>query len=132
MKGEMAIIAVVMAVFLGAIAVESKQASPPAVDCSTLVLGLADCLTFVTNGSTIAKPEGQCCSGLKTVLRTDAQCLCDAFKNSASFGIALNLTKAMALPTACHVTAPSAKNCGVSLSPTGAPGEYFACSLVHM
>ncbi|KAL2513641.1 non-specific lipid-transfer protein-like protein [Forsythia ovata] len=75
----------------------AHAAPAPAVDCSSLVLNMADCLSFVTTGSTTKKPEGTCCSGLKTVLKTNAQCLCDAFKNSAQFGVTLNVTKALAL-----------------------------------
>ncbi|KAK8616215.1 hypothetical protein V6N13_017773 [Hibiscus sabdariffa] len=78
------------------------------------------CLTFVSSGSKASKPEGKCCSGLKTVLKSGPECLCEAFKSSASFGITLNVTKAMALPAACKVSAPSATSC--ALSPAGAPG----------
>lgn len=91
----------------------SQQTSPsPAVDCSSLVLNMADCLSYVSNGSTASKPEGTCCTGLKTVLKADAECLCEAFKSSAQYGVVLNVTKAIYLPTACRVSAPSVSNCG--------------------
>lgn len=86
-------------------------APAPAVDCSSLVLNMADCLSFVSAGSSVNKPEGQCCSGLKTVLQTDASCLCEAFKSSASLGVVLNVSKAMTLPTLCKLSAPSPSNC---------------------
>lgn len=95
-----------------AVASAAHSAPAPAVDCSSLVLNMADCLSFVTAGSTAAKPEGTCCSGLKTVLKTGATCLCEAFRNSAQLGVTLNVTKALSLPTACHVSAPSVSNCG--------------------
>ncbi|KAI7741017.1 hypothetical protein M8C21_006010 [Ambrosia artemisiifolia] len=98
-------------------------APAPAADCSTVILNMADCLSYVTAGSTVKKPEGTCCSGLKTVLKTDAQCLCEAFKNSAQLGVSLNITKALALPSACHINAPSATNCGMSLGTAGAPAQ---------
>ncbi|OVA03108.1 Bifunctional inhibitor/plant lipid transfer protein/seed storage helical domain [Macleaya cordata] len=82
---------------------------------------MADCLTFVTNGSKVTKPEGGCCSGLKTVLKTDAECLCETFKNSGSLGVVLNITKALSLPSACGVSAPSISKCGLSVSPGAAP-----------
>jgi len=88
------------------------SAPAPSVDCTTLVLSMADCLSFVSNDSTSKKPEGTCCSGLKTVLGTDAECLCEAFKSSAQFGVVLNVTKALALPSACKIKAPPASNCG--------------------
>ncbi|KAK4744944.1 hypothetical protein SAY87_011256 [Trapa incisa] len=90
----------------------TPRASAPAVDCSSLVLTMADCLSFVSNGSTVDKPEGTCCSGLKTVLKTDAVCLCEAFRSSAQLGVVLNITKALALPSACKVSSASASNCG--------------------
>ncbi|KAK9989140.1 hypothetical protein SO802_029379 [Lithocarpus litseifolius] len=100
----------------------SHHAPAPSVDCSSLILNMADCLSYVTNGSTVTKPEGTCCAGLKTVLKADAECLCEAFKSSASLGVVLNVTKATALPAACKVSAPSVSNCGLSLTPAGAPG----------
>ncbi|KAK1440293.1 hypothetical protein QVD17_06118 [Tagetes erecta] len=96
-------------------------APAPAADCSTVILNMADCLSYVTADSTVTKPEGTCCSGLKSVLKTDAQCLCEAFKNSAQLGVSLNITKALALPSACHINAPSATNCGISLGSATAP-----------
>nr|BAD24657.1 xylogen protein 1 [Zinnia elegans] len=96
-------------------------APAPAADCSTVILNMADCLSYVTAGSTVKKPEGTCCSGLKTVLKTDAECLCEAFKNSAQLGVSLNITKALALPSACHINAPSATNCGISPGTAVAP-----------
>ncbi|XP_047967520.1 non-specific lipid transfer protein GPI-anchored 11 [Salvia hispanica] len=110
----------------------AKSAPAPAVDCSSLVLNMADCLTFVTAGSTAKKPEGTCCSGLKTVLKTDAECLCEAFRNSAQLGVTLNISKALTLPAACHVSAPSVSNCGLSsgaapaLAPSAAPPSNVA------
>ncbi|KAK8564179.1 hypothetical protein V6N13_005603 [Hibiscus sabdariffa] len=99
----------------------SSSTTTPAVDCSTLILNMADCLSFVTGGSEVSKPEGTCCSGLKTVLKTGPECLCEAFKSSASMGVSLNVTKASTLPAACKVSAPSATNCAVSVTPAGAP-----------
>ncbi|KAG9158390.1 hypothetical protein Leryth_013144 [Lithospermum erythrorhizon] len=98
-----------------------SAAPAPAVDCSSLVLDMADCLSFVTAGSTTTKPEGSCCTGLKTVLKTDAECLCEGFRNSAQFGVTLNITKATSLPSACHVSAPSVSNCGLSTGTGVAP-----------
>ncbi|XP_009758741.1 non-specific lipid transfer protein GPI-anchored 31-like [Nicotiana tabacum] len=98
-----------------------QSAPAPAADCNNLVLNLADCLSFITNGSTEKKPAGTCCSGLKMVLKTDADCLCEGFKNSAQLGVALNVTKALSLPSACHVSAPSVTNCGLSIGSGAAP-----------
>lgn len=90
-------------------------APAPAVDCSTLILNMADCLSFVSAGGTEAKPASSCCNGLKTVLKADAECLCEAFKSSASLGVTLNMTKAATLPAACKLHAPSIAACGCKI-----------------
>ncbi|ONI35864.1 hypothetical protein PRUPE_1G558100 [Prunus persica] len=115
------VMAVAMATF-GECGSSHHAAPAPAVDCSSLILNMADCLSFVSNGSTDTKPAGTCCSGLKTVLKADAACLCEAFKSSAQLGVVLNITKAASLPAACKVSAPSATNCGLSITPVAAPG----------
>ncbi|KAL1289618.1 hypothetical protein HN51_058029 [Arachis hypogaea] len=108
---------------VGAVMCDGARSPSPSVDCSNLVLTMADCLSFVTNGSTTTKPEGTCCSGLKTVLKTAPDCLCEAFKSSVQFGVVLNVTKALALPSACGLSASSATDyCGLSGAPAASPG----------
>ncbi|KAG8473427.1 hypothetical protein CXB51_035610 [Gossypium anomalum] len=80
-------------------------------DCTFLFINMADCLSFVASGSQVSKPEGNCCSGLKTVLDTNGECLCEAFKTSASLGVPLNLTKAFTLPALCKISASSVPKC---------------------
>ncbi|KAK8568360.1 hypothetical protein V6N13_106283 [Hibiscus sabdariffa] len=99
-----------------------SSSSSPTGDCSSLILNMADCLSFVSSGSQISKPEGTCCSGLKTVIKTNGECLCEAFKSSASLGVTLNLTRASTLPAACKIPASSFPKCALSLVPTAAPG----------
>ena len=41
------------------------------------------------------------------MLKADVDYLCEAFKSSAQFGVVWNITKAVALPTTCHVSSPS-------------------------
>ncbi|KAM7264736.1 hypothetical protein ACFE04_002419 [Oxalis oulophora] len=102
----------------------SPSPAPTAVDCTSVVMNMVDCLTYVQNGSTLPKPEKTCCTGLKTVLDTNAECLCEAFKNTASYGIVLDVQKAMSLPSACKITSPAAPTCGslISVAPASAPG----------
>ncbi|MED6204660.1 hypothetical protein PIB30_010774 [Stylosanthes scabra] len=111
---------------VAAIMCDGARSPPPsssAVDCSSLVLKMADCLSYVTNGSTTTKPEGTCCSGLKSVLKTSPECLCEAFKSSVQFGVVLNVTKALSLPSACALSASSATDyCGLSGAPAATPG----------
>ncbi|KAL1534321.1 non-specific lipid transfer protein GPI-anchored 11-like [Salvia divinorum] len=116
------------AVSLFAIAVllslSSAQPAPSpaaAADCTSLVASMADCLPFVTAGGAAQKPEGNCCSGLKTVVKANPQCLCDAFRNSAQLGVTLNVSKALTLPAACRVSAPSLSTCALSAGVGAAP-----------
>ncbi|XVF44733.1 hypothetical protein PTKIN_Ptkin02bG0147700 [Pterospermum kingtungense] len=103
-----------------------SPSSSSSVDCSSLILNMADCLSFVSSGSEVSKPEGSCCSGLKTVLKADADCLCEAFKSSASLGVTLNVTKALTLPSVCKVSAPSATNCAISI-----PFQNCRCATIN-
>ncbi|CAN1799096.1 Non-specific lipid transfer protein GPI-anchored 31 [Linum perenne] len=99
----------------------SAAAPAPAADCSTVVLSLSDCLNYVLKGSTTTKPEGTCCSGLKSVLKTDAACLCQAFQSSGTLGVPLNMTKALTLPSACKLQAPPMSACQLSSGSTAVP-----------
>ncbi|KAL6494562.1 hypothetical protein OROGR_031362 [Orobanche gracilis] len=115
------LVSVIYALSAAWVILAAHSAPAPSVDCSSLVLNMADCLSYVTEGSTAKKPEGTCCSGLKTVLKTDAKCICETFRNSAQLGVTLNLTKALALPAACHVHAPDVSNCAVGTGIGAAP-----------
>ncbi|WJX22011.1 hypothetical protein P8452_11363 [Trifolium repens] len=107
----------------------SHNAPSPSVDCSLLIIAMSDCLSFVTNDSTVTKPEGTCCSGLKIVLKSIPSCLCEVFENSSQFGLVLNLTKTLTLPSFCKVAAPSLFNCGLSDAPAPAPAPDPGISL---
>lgn len=88
------------------------HAPSPSVDCSMVLLSMADCLSFVMNASTVSKPEGSCCSGFKTVLKETPKCLCEAFNNKNNLGVTLNMTRATTLPSACGVSTPPLSKCG--------------------
>uniref|UniRef100_A0A5K1G0P6 Bifunctional inhibitor/plant lipid transfer protein/seed storage helical domain-containing protein n=1 Tax=Nymphaea colorata TaxID=210225 RepID=A0A5K1G0P6_9MAGN len=88
-----------------------QPAPPPGPDCYSIVLAMADCLGFVQNGSTQAKPSAACCDGMKSVLKQGPQCLCLVLRDSGSLGIAVNTTKALELPGACGVSAPRISQC---------------------
>ncbi|CAH9058429.1 unnamed protein product [Cuscuta europaea] len=89
-----------------------------AQDCGSVINNLAECLSFVSFDSKKTEPEGTCCTGLKLALTTNASCLCEGLKGgNADFGVSLNVTKAMTLPSACGVNS----NCG--LNSTGNPSS---------
>ena len=58
------------------------------------------------------RTDNTICMRLKTVLKADLDCLCEAIKSSAQFGVVWNITKVVALPTAYRVFAPPVSNCG--------------------
>ncbi|GFP78889.1 non-specific lipid-transfer protein-like protein at5g64080 [Phtheirospermum japonicum] len=70
---------------------------------------MADCLSYVTAGGTATKPEGTCCSGLKTVLKIDVQCRARLSGTARSLASRSN-DQALALPAAC--------TCSLLLLPT--------------
>ncbi|XP_008803745.1 non-specific lipid transfer protein GPI-anchored 11-like [Phoenix dactylifera] len=101
-------------------------APSPSMDCTSALLSLADCLTFVEPGSNVTKPQGNCCSALKKVVKEEVACLCEAFKGSSAFGITINMTKALTLPSACGITTPPFSKCKIAFD--GAPGSAPAPS----
>ncbi|KAL5992312.1 hypothetical protein ACLOJK_013228 [Asimina triloba] len=113
----------IWAVIHAAAAPPASDAPAPAIDCSSEMFQMADCVSFVMNGSTESKPSKSCCAGFKTVLQGNPICLCESYKNSNNLGITLNMTRAMLLPKACGVSA-SASNCdGEQGIPVAAPGS---------
>ncbi|CAH8281825.1 unnamed protein product [Eruca vesicaria subsp. sativa] len=83
--------------------------------CSSMVKNMSTCLSFVTIGSRVDKPDALCCSGLKTVLDTKPECLCAALKKSASKGIKVNIPKAATLFALCK--------------PEGSPPTTVTCEI---
>ncbi|KAL4197544.1 hypothetical protein AMTRI_Chr04g188780 [Amborella trichopoda] len=90
---------------------KGSSADAPAPDCMNVLMDMAPCLSFVSNDSTVNKPEDGCCSGLAKVVKENPICLCQAFQNSGSLGISINMTRAMALPTVCNVKTPPISKC---------------------
>ncbi|KAI3465084.1 hypothetical protein Pfo_021747, partial [Paulownia fortunei] len=99
---------------------QSAPSQPPAegpggpeADCSTLIYNMMDCMSFLGNGGDETTPDRSCCSGFKTVLKANADCICYALSSSASLGLDINMTRAEALPSDCGVSAPPISNCNV-------------------
>ncbi|XP_051135635.1 non-specific lipid transfer protein GPI-anchored 31-like [Andrographis paniculata] len=108
---------------LVAVAASATPSAPPiSGDCNGLIVNLAECLPYVMIGGTATKPEAKCCSNLKTVIDTNAKCLCEGFRNSAQLGVKINVTKALSLPAACDLKSPPIGDCGLSNAPGGSPG----------
>ncbi|GLT81867.1 hypothetical protein SLE2022_002960 [Rubroshorea leprosula] len=113
-----------------------STAAAPGSDCTTSLLNMSDCLSYVTNGSTATKPDKGCCPELAGLLESSPVCLCYLFdKNiTASFGIILDTSRALKLPSVCGLTTPPVSLCSAIIgvpvgSPTGsedspAPGKW--------
>jgi len=92
-------------------AMAAAPAPAPSADCTDSLVGLAGCLSYVDEGSTVATPDPTCCSGLKDVVHKEVACLCQVFQSGQNLGISLNMTKALQLPAACKVKTPPFSKC---------------------
>ncbi|URE44789.1 AAI [Musa troglodytarum] len=86
-------------------------APPPALDCTDAMLNLSACLTYAEAGSNLTRPGKGCCRGLASVVDTEPVCLCQLIVDNDVFGVEIDTTKALTLPTACRVDAPPATLC---------------------
>ncbi|CAA7024300.1 unnamed protein product [Microthlaspi erraticum] len=93
----------------------SPTNAPSKSDCSTVVYGMFDCLSFLSAGSTDLNPTKSCCVGVEGVLEYDPNCLCVALESSRSMGFDLIDSRALGLPSSCniHIT----PHCDVASSP---------------
>ncbi|KAG6785894.1 hypothetical protein POTOM_007485 [Populus tomentosa] len=90
--------------------------------CTTALMGLAPCLNYVTGNS--STPSSSCCSQLATVVQSQPQCLCTLVNGGgSSFGIAINQTRALALPGACNVKTPPVSQCKAANVPATSPAS---------
>ncbi|KAL5576019.1 hypothetical protein UlMin_017718 [Ulmus minor] len=101
-------------------------AAPASVDCFTLLSGMADCLSYVTKGSNLTVPEKPCCPELKTLVDTNATCLCELLAQSANYGLEIDLKRATKLPSVCKVDTPPISTCAALGIPVAAPGAPLA------
>jgi len=78
--------------------------------CTNALVNLSPCLSYISGNS--STPSSGCCSQLTSVVSSQPQCLCEVLNGGASsFGITINQTQALALPTACNVQTPSITQC---------------------
>uniref|UniRef100_K4AG12 Bifunctional inhibitor/plant lipid transfer protein/seed storage helical domain-containing protein n=1 Tax=Setaria italica TaxID=4555 RepID=K4AG12_SETIT len=77
-----------------------SPAPAPAVDCIAAAAGLADCLNYVSPGSTEKSPSKTCCGEVKTAVANPAvvDCLCSLAGNK---GFPIDMKRVLALPGAC-------------------------------
>ncbi|PIN14472.1 hypothetical protein CDL12_12900 [Handroanthus impetiginosus] len=101
--------------------------------CSSSVLSLSSCISYVTGNS--STPPLSCCASLSNVVQSQPRCICPLLNSNGagfSLGVVLNRTLALALPAACNIRTPSVSQCNAvangpapsALSPpTGAATE---------
>ncbi|XP_071716868.1 non-specific lipid transfer protein GPI-anchored 26-like [Rutidosis leptorrhynchoides] len=88
--------------------------------CTTALVSLSPCLSYVSGNTTIPSPT--CCSQLAMVVQSEPQCLCVFTGNGsgAPTGLNINQTLAMALPNACNIQTPPVSRCNEGANgPTG-------------
>ncbi|XP_052200840.1 non-specific lipid transfer protein GPI-anchored 11-like [Diospyros lotus] len=96
----------------------SPSMSPaPSEYCSTLIYNMVDCVTYLAVGSKDTEPEPSCCAGLKEVVSVDAECICEALQSSIDLGFAIDMNKALSLPSACSLSVPNLSTCNPNPSP---------------
>jgi len=120
---RVAAMVVAAAVFFSTFYSVSPQAEAPTpsalAGCMDKLLNLSDCLTYVLNGSNLTKPDKGCCPELAGLVESNAICLCVLLGTnvSESTGIAIDVKRALKLPSVCAVKTPPASTCS---------GSYFS------
>ncbi|GMI84122.1 hypothetical protein HRI_002081500 [Hibiscus trionum] len=120
------IVAAILVITLCGAGVTSAQAPAPTPtpDCMTNLLNLSDCLTYVEAGSNLTKPDKPCCPELAGLVESSPQCLCYLLdKNAtASYGLSIDMDRALKLPNVCHVSTPPVSLCSaITGAPTAVP-----------
>ncbi|CAN6289269.1 unnamed protein product, partial [Urochloa humidicola] len=120
-----AAVACLLALAASAAGAGSHSPAPaPAVDCTAAAASLADCLSYVSPGSTDKSPSKTCCGEVKTAVASPAtvDCLCSLAGNK-NLGLPIDMKRVLALPTACGLSNTVFSKCHFSAgSPTEAPG----------
>ncbi|KAL1807985.1 hypothetical protein ACET3Z_024975 [Daucus carota] len=96
-------------------------------DCTTALFGMSDCLGYVQQGSNATKPDPACCPELSGLLKNQPTCLCLLLGDTSStFGIQIDLSRAIDLPKTCGLQLPDLSACPAAPSPSA--GEAPASS----
>ncbi|XAR52276.1 hypothetical protein NMG60_11020249 [Bertholletia excelsa] len=106
---------------------QTPAAAPgPATDCTTYLVNISDCLSYVEAGSNRTKPEKGCCPELAGVVDAKPLCICQFLANADSFGVQISVKRALLLPSVCGLKTPSLSVCSaagyhINLTPSPAP-----------
>ncbi|KAF8039685.1 hypothetical protein BT93_B2025 [Corymbia citriodora subsp. variegata] len=114
--------AVLLATVCGASAQMPAAAPGPAVDqCLNNLMNLSDCLSYVQDGSKLTAPEKPCCGELAGLVDSNPVCLCELLSKADSFGIKIDVNRALKLPSICNVATPPLSTCAEVGIPVGVP-----------
>ncbi|GLT48407.1 hypothetical protein SLA2020_220370 [Shorea laevis] len=104
---------------------EQSADAPPGSDCHSKLLNASYCLSYVRTGSNATKPEQACCPELAGLLESSPACLCFLFdKNKTeSYGISIDKSRALKLPSICGLTTPPVSLCA---------GNNFSSLIFHV
>ncbi|KAH0933384.1 hypothetical protein HID58_010501 [Brassica napus] len=101
--------------------VATPAPGPSNSDCSSVIYGMMDCLSYITPGSNDTIPTKVCCGGILSVLQYNPKCVCVGLASSKDMGIEINSTRAHSMPTTCklpiaapHCAIPGASAPGAS------------------
>ncbi|MQM14560.1 hypothetical protein Taro_047497 [Colocasia esculenta] len=114
------VLAVAAALMAAAALLFAGGASAQTSGCAMSIVGLAPCLSYITGNTTA--PSSTCCSQLSSVVSSQPQCLCLVLNGGAAqYGISLNQTQALTLPSACNVKTPPVSACNALAGPAASP-----------
>lgn len=103
---------------------EAPTASSPAGDvCANSLLNMSDCLSYVMAGSNDTKPVKECCPELAGLLDSNPICLCELLGSNVteSYGIKIDLKRALKLPSVCGLQTPPLSTCAAVGYPVPGP-----------
>lgn len=87
------------------------KASP---HCSGAFFSVSDCLDFVLEGSLVYPPQGgTCCTELASVVKQSKTCLCEAAVEATRLGMQINVSRALALLSACKIVSTPITHCDI-------------------
>lgn len=86
-----------------------KQGVMAQSSCTSALVSLSPCLSYISGNQTT--PSQGCCTTLATVVKNNPSCLCQLLTGNNQLGIAINQTRALALPGECKVTTPPVSQC---------------------
>ncbi|KAF7002234.1 hypothetical protein CFC21_017741 [Triticum aestivum] len=98
---------------------EPQTTGPSSSSCTTELLRLLPCLSFLDGGA--AAPPDTCCANLGSMVHDEPLCLCQALSQSGSgrSPVAVNMSRAVLLPSLCRLDLPAAAGACQGLLPAG-------------